>query len=290
MAETYRPKGATAIVMDPKRGEILALANWPRINANEPSAAPGYAHQDRAVGFTYEPGSTFKAITVAGALQDGIVTPDTSFDLPPQIQVADRTIERPTTRGRATLTTAGILAQSSNVGAITIGQRLGGERFDHWVRPLRLRQADGRRPAGRGARAGAAARQVLGLDDGQPADRPGHRRDADADGPAYAAIANGGVLRTPHVVRRDRRQPARRPPAGASSRAAPPAQLRDDAQGRPRARRHRLRGPRSPATSSPARPARPTRSTRRPASTRSRTTWPRSWASRRPRTRSCWSR
>ena len=73
----FQPKGATAIVMNPNDGAILALANWPRINANDPSAAPSYASEDRAVGFNYEPGSTFKAITVAGALQDGLVTPNT---------------------------------------------------------------------------------------------------------------------------------------------------------------------------------------------------------------------
>ena len=51
------------------------MANWPRIDANAPGAAPSYATQNRAVGYTYEPGSTFKAFTVAGALQDGTVTP-----------------------------------------------------------------------------------------------------------------------------------------------------------------------------------------------------------------------
>ena len=61
--------------MNPNTGEVLALANWPRINANAPGAAPGYATQNRAVGYTYEPGSTFKSFTVAGALQDGTVTP-----------------------------------------------------------------------------------------------------------------------------------------------------------------------------------------------------------------------
>ena len=74
---TYRPHGATAIVMNPSTGEVLAMANWPRIDANAPGAAPSYATQNRAVGYTYEPGSTFKSITVAGALQDGTVTPQT---------------------------------------------------------------------------------------------------------------------------------------------------------------------------------------------------------------------
>ncbi len=120
--------------MDPRTGEILAMANWPRVNANKPGSAPAWALENRAVGFPYEPGSTFKAFTVAGALQDGAVTPSTSFNLPPQIQVADRTIHDAEDRGWETLDTAGILAKSSNVGAIMIGQRLGARRFDHWVR------------------------------------------------------------------------------------------------------------------------------------------------------------
>ena len=72
----FQPKGATAIVMNPNNGAILALANWPRINANDPSSAPSYASEDRAVGFNYEPGSTFKAITISGALQDGARLPE----------------------------------------------------------------------------------------------------------------------------------------------------------------------------------------------------------------------
>ena len=72
-AETWQPKGATAIVMDPDSGAILALANWPRVNANALEESPDYARQNRAVAATYEPGSTFKAFTVAAALEDGKV-------------------------------------------------------------------------------------------------------------------------------------------------------------------------------------------------------------------------
>src|SRR4029079_3758793 len=193
----YRPHGATAFVMNPNTGELLALANWPRIDANAPGAAPSYATQNRAVGYTYEPGSTFKSITVAGALQDGTVTPDTPFELPPQIQVADRVIGESHPRGPVTLTTSQILAQSSNVGAIKIGLEMGKQRFDYWVRKFGfgtrtgvaltceergVRRALGRGRARRGARPLPARRQVLGLLDGQPADRPGPLGDADADG------------------------------------------------------------------------------------------------------------
>ena len=95
VGKTWKPKGATAIVMDPNSGAILALANWPRVNANALEDAPDYARQNRAVGATYEPGSTFKAFTVAAALEDGKVTPDTKFNIPPML-----TRRRPRDQGR----------------------------------------------------------------------------------------------------------------------------------------------------------------------------------------------
>ena len=86
-----------------------------------------------ATGFTYEPGSTFKAFTVAGALEQHLVTPSTPFDLPTELQVADRTITDAEARGAETLTVAQILAQSSNIGAVKIGLELGAEHFYDWV-------------------------------------------------------------------------------------------------------------------------------------------------------------
>jgi len=128
----YHPLDATAIVMNPNDGSILALANWPPTDANHPGSSPA-ALEDRAVEFNYEPGSTFKVVTIAGALSLGLVSPTTSFYLPPQIQVADRTIHDAEARGPETLTVAQILAQSSNVGAITIGRLLGPDNFNTWV-------------------------------------------------------------------------------------------------------------------------------------------------------------
>ncbi len=93
VGEMWKPKGATAIVMDPNSGAILALASWPRVNANAPGDAPETARMNRAIGINYEPGSTFKAITVAAALEDGKVTPDTHFAIPPSLMVADREIK-----------------------------------------------------------------------------------------------------------------------------------------------------------------------------------------------------
>ena len=110
------------------------MANWPGLDPSDLADAEPEALANMATGFTYEPGSTFKAFTVAGALEEGLVTPSTTFDLPPTIQVADRTIEESHARGYVSLSVADILAQSSNVGAVTIGLELGGEDFDHWIR------------------------------------------------------------------------------------------------------------------------------------------------------------
>src|SRR5262249_11834101 len=115
VGQEYKPKGATAIVMDPRDGGVLALANWPQVDAKNPGTSPHCARQARAIGATYEPGSTFKAFTVAGALEQHEVTPDTTFNLGPTIKVADREIGEAHAAGYRTLTTAEILKESSNV-------------------------------------------------------------------------------------------------------------------------------------------------------------------------------
>jgi cell division protein FtsI (penicillin-binding protein 3) len=202
VGQQYRPKGATAIVMNPSTGEILALANWPRVDANDPGSAPPYALQNRAVGYTYEPGSTFKSITVAGALQDRTVSPTTTFDLPPQIQVADRTIGESHPRGPVTLTTADILAQSSNVGAIKIGLEMGRQRFDYWVRRFGFGKPTGVDLPGEERGIVLPLDKYSGSSMGNLPIGQGEAVTPMQMAQAYAAIANGGILRAPHVVRR----------------------------------------------------------------------------------------
>ena len=257
-AASWQPTGATAIVMDPNSGAILALANWPRVNANELQKAPDYARMNRAIGALYEPGSTFKAMTVAAALEDGKVTPETKFNLPPTLAIADRELKDAEAHGYETRTTSQILEVSSNIGAVLIARRVGTNAFDSVDPQVGLRQADRRRPAGRAARARAAAQGVLGLHHGQPADRPGHRGDADADGdgatprsPTAASCARR-TSSPPSTVARRRSRPASawspRPPRrrcarcsrACSARAAPLPAPRSRAT-RSRARRARRR-------------------------------------------------
>jgi cell division protein FtsI (penicillin-binding protein 3) len=136
LAETVRKwhaKGGAAIVLDPRTGQILAMANAPGFNANRFGAVSADLHRNRAVTDVYEPGSTFKLVTISGALEDGIVTPTTRFTLPPTISVADRTIHDAETRGTETMTVQQILAHSSNVGTVTIARRLGASELSRWV-------------------------------------------------------------------------------------------------------------------------------------------------------------
>jgi cell division protein FtsI (penicillin-binding protein 3) len=133
VGETYSPVGATAIVVDPRTSEVLAMANWPPVDPEDFSEASNEDLMNRATGFNYEPGSTFKAFTVAAALEEKLVTPTTEFTLPPQIQVADRTIEDAEERGTENMTVGQILARSSNVGAVTIGLELGATKFSKWI-------------------------------------------------------------------------------------------------------------------------------------------------------------
>ncbi|MGI8731127.1 MAG: peptidoglycan D,D-transpeptidase FtsI family protein [Solirubrobacteraceae bacterium] len=196
----WRPKGATAIVMDPRNGGVLALANWPRVDANDVGGAPEYAKQNRAIAFNYEPGSTFKAFTIAGALQEGVVEPDDVFNLPPTIEVADRTIGEPHERGTIDLTTSQILAQSSNVGTVKIGQKLGATRFDRWVRRFGFGQPTGIELAGEERGQVLARKDYSGSSIGNLPIGQGESVTPLQLARAYAAIANGGILRKPQLL------------------------------------------------------------------------------------------
>ena len=211
LGEEWKPKGATAIVMDPRDGALLALANWPRVNANEPGDAPEYARQNRAIGATYEPGSTFKAFTVAGALEESEVTPETEFDLPPTIMVADREIGESHPRGYVRLNTREILEQSSNVGAITIGQRLGARRFDQWVRRFGFGQPTGIDLPGEEQGIVLPLERYSGSSMGNLPIGQGMTVTPVQMATAYSAIANGGVLRPAHVVEAVGDRGARKP-------------------------------------------------------------------------------
>jgi cell division protein FtsI (penicillin-binding protein 3) len=200
VAKVYAPKDATAIVMNPSTGAILALANWPQVNANHPSAAPEGATEDRAVSFNYEPGSTFKVVAVSGGLESGLITPSTPFAIPDQIQVANRTIHDAEEHPEETLTTAEILAQSSNVGAIKIGALDGPERFNQWVHKYGFGSRTGVELPGEETGVALPLSEYSGSSMGNLPIGQGELVTPMQMVSAYSAIANGGILRRPHII------------------------------------------------------------------------------------------
>jgi cell division protein FtsI/penicillin-binding protein 2 len=201
VGQQYQPKGATAIVMDPNSSEILALANWPQANPNDPGGSVGDAFQNRAVSYNYEPGSTFKAITVAGALQDGDVSPSTMFDVPPMLQVADRTIHDAETHGYEQLSVASILKVSSNIGADEIAARLGRRRFDSWVRRFGFGSATGVGLPGEDPGIVLHWWQYSPSSMGNLPFGQGEFVTPMQMAAAYGAIADGGILKPPRIIK-----------------------------------------------------------------------------------------
>jgi cell division protein FtsI (penicillin-binding protein 3) len=211
VGEAYSPKGATAIVVDPRSSEVLAMANWPPVNPADLSEASEEDLLNRATGFTYEPGSTFKAFTVAAALEEKLVTPTSEFTLAPTIQVADRTIEESHPRGTENMTVGQILAHSSNVGSVTIGLEVGAEKFDRWIRRFGFG-----RPTGV---------QLPGEEQGLLLDLDEYSGSTMGNLPigqglsvtpmqmvaGYSAIANGGVLERPRLIERIGEEEVREP-------------------------------------------------------------------------------
>jgi cell division protein FtsI (penicillin-binding protein 3) len=132
IAETHA-EGGTIVVQNPHTGEVLALANRPNFNPNTFNTADPKSFKNRAVSDIYEPGSTFKIVTLAAALEEKLTNPDEVFDCQMgSIELNGRTIHDHKPYGL--LTVSQILANSSDVGAIKVALRLGDERFDRYIR------------------------------------------------------------------------------------------------------------------------------------------------------------
>jgi cell division protein FtsI (penicillin-binding protein 3) len=187
------------------------MANWPPVDPGDLSEVSNEDLLNKATGFTYEPGSTFKAFTVAAALEEKVVTPTSEFILPPVLQVADRTIEDSHPRGTETMSVATILAHSSNVGAATIGIEIGEEKFDKWIRRFGFGRPTGiQYPA-------EEQGLLLDLDEysgstlGNEAMGQGLSVTPIQMVAGYTAIANGGRLRPPQLVKKIGEEPVREP-------------------------------------------------------------------------------
>jgi cell division protein FtsI (penicillin-binding protein 3) len=197
---TWHAKDATAIVLDPHTGAILAMAQEPGYDANAfPQAAVHGLTVDHAVTDVYEPGSVFKVVTVGGALSEHKVTPETAFTLPYSIRVADRVVHDAEVRPTERMTVAQILQRSSNVGAVTIAERFLGEAgLEKWM----ARFGFGRRTGidFPGESPGLLPSYWSGSTIGNVPIGQGVSVTAIQLASVYAAIANGGEWIQPHLV------------------------------------------------------------------------------------------
>ena len=202
---TTRARAGTVVLLDPSNGQILALANRPTFNPNTYAQAPRKAWTNLAVAAAYEPGSTFKVVTIAAALEERLTRPGEVIDCQMgSIKIAGHTIRDHKPFGLLTVTR--ILAYSSDVGAIKLGLRLGNDRMYRYIRKF-----------GFGAPTGAGlpgeARGLL---------RPPDRWSKISIGAismgqevgvtamqlitAISAVANDGILNEPRIVQKHFRQ------------------------------------------------------------------------------------
>jgi cell division protein FtsI (penicillin-binding protein 3) len=213
LAETVAQHGAraaSAVVMDPHTGAVLAMATAPGFNANRFPTTRADRRRNRAVTDTYEPGSTFKLVTIAAALEEHVVGPASSFVLPPSLQVADRVIREAHERGTERMTVRGIVERSSNIGTITIAQRLGEGRLAYWIDRFGFGSKTGIDFPGESPGFALPPGEWSGSTIGTVPIGHGIAVTPIQMARAYAAIANGGVLVPPQLVERVDGKPVER--------------------------------------------------------------------------------
>jgi cell division protein FtsI/penicillin-binding protein 2 len=201
----WSAQSATAVVLDPRTGGILALAVEPGFDAN---AFPEVAREDedrlrnRAVTDAYEPGSTFKIVTVGGVLETNLVSPRTKFRLPYKIPVADRVIHDAEPRGTQTMTVSKILSRSSNVGVVTLAQQLQRDGITEWIRRFGFGRKTGIDFPGESRGIVLPPEKWSGSTIGNVPIGQGIAVTPVQMAAAYGAIANDGVWLQPHLVER----------------------------------------------------------------------------------------
>lgn len=141
MKDTQAVAG-TVIVENPHTGEILALANRPNFNPNVKKEIKNEALKNRAVSDIYEPGSTFKLVTIAGALEEKLTRPDEMFDCQMGSIVINGMRIRDSKK-HGVLSVIDVLAESSDVGSVKIALRLGEDRFYKYIRAFGFGQQTG---------------------------------------------------------------------------------------------------------------------------------------------------
>src|SRR5690625_3439853 len=204
LVEEFDPQGATIIVSEPETGYILGLGNYPTYDLNEYNKVPLENQRNRAVTDVLEPGSTFKIVPVAGALNERLVREDTVFDCNiTRIPVGDRMVPLPRDhRPYGELTVGEIVMKSSNIGVAHLGVALGSHRLRKYAADFGFGESTGFLIGGE---VSGTLHEVRNWDGLTITRLPmGHAVSATPlqIHSAMGAVANSGILMRPQVVRR----------------------------------------------------------------------------------------
>jgi cell division protein FtsI (penicillin-binding protein 3) len=136
-------KSGTLVAIEVKTGKILALANYPTFDANNPSASDPNTWVNRALVDSYEPGSTAKVMTMAAVVNENVAGPNTQFIIPPVLKRPSKTFKDHEPHPTLQLTLTGILAKSSNIGTILAAEMLGPEKFYDYLKKFGVGETTG---------------------------------------------------------------------------------------------------------------------------------------------------
>ncbi|HEY6689572.1 MAG TPA: penicillin-binding protein 2 [Rubrobacter sp.] len=204
--EKSKAKSAVGVLMRVDDGSIVALANTPDYDNNEFGDVPADDQRDRVLTDPYEPGSTFKAFTVASALEEGAVTPEDKFVVPDHMTVADHVINDSQPHETEVLTPAGVLEHSSNVGATKIAQELGGRKLYDYMRAFGFGKPTGVDLWGEDLGLVPAYKDWSGVSIGNIPFGQGFTVTPLQLVSGYATLVNGGRRITPHVTEQETSQ------------------------------------------------------------------------------------
>lgn len=198
---TFEARAGMVVVMEPETGDLLAVANYPSFNPNDPSAVPAGSRRNRAVTDRFEPGSTIKPFTVAGALAAGAIAASQEFDCEDgAMQVAEYTVHD-SHRWEA-LTPSQILAYSSNIGTAKIGAALGRAGLYRTLRRFGFGEETGLGLPGEASGILRNYRRWYEMDAVTISFGQGMSATTLQLAVAMSALANGGKLMKPRLVRR----------------------------------------------------------------------------------------
>ena len=195
-----KAKSGTVIVMDPKTGEILAQASAPTFDPNVPSSITVDKLNNPSVQEVYEPGSTGKVITVAAAMEEGLITPETVFSIPYSMKVSDGVFRDHEKHPTQRLTTTGLLAVSSNTGSIKIGQKLGKDNLYKYLTKFGIGQSTNSKLPGESAGILHPVKNWSGTSLPTISFGQGYSLTAMQATSVFATIANNGVRVKPSIL------------------------------------------------------------------------------------------